>query len=420
MSPSEAHPAQRRTVAVLAAAQIFVGLGNGLAIGVGSLYAAAVTGHDEFGGFAATLVTLGGAMMSGPLARLAGARGRRMSLSLAAAVSLLGTLLLIFGGILDAWWIAMPGFLVLGASSAFNLQARFAAVDLASPRHRGRDMSIVIWMTTIGVVIGPLLVPVGDALFIPLGLPPLTGAYCLAALALAIILTIIVVFLRPDPLLTAGAAGAPRPAARIRFRDHPGIIWTIVIIGAAHATMVGVMAMTPVHLEHEGQSLQLIMLSMSSHTAGMYVLSPLFGVLADRIGRRQTIGIGAAVLAASLAANLTMPAELGFVGLALLGFGWSAATVAGSALLNDLAPVAARPFVQGRADAVMGYSGAAAGLVAGPIVTGFGFGALNIIMIGVVALIVFATMLVRQGAGGPAPEFRQTPERSQGSEDFGS
>ena len=401
MSPADRPPAQRRTVTVLAAAQVFVGLGNGLALGVGSLYAAAVTGHDEFGGLAATLVTLGGAVMSGPLARLAGSRGRRASLTLAASISLLGTLLLITGGVLERWWIALPGFLVLGASSAFNLQARFAAVDLASPRHRARDMSIVIWMTTVGVVVGPLLVPVGDALFMPFGLPSLVGAYVLSAGALLVILLIISVFLRPDPLLASGVSTRGRPQERIRFRDHPALIWTIVIIASAHAVMVGVMALTPVHLEHEGQSLQLIMLSMSSHTAGMYVLSPLFGVLADRVGRRRTVGVGAVLLGASLAANLLLPASLGFVGLALLGFGWSAATVAGSALLSDLAPLPARPFVQGRSDAVMGFAGAGAGLVAGPIVTGLGFSALNMLMLVIVGLMVMAA------------RFSHTPHSSQ-------
>ncbi len=45
-------------------------------------------------------------------------------------------------------------------------------------------------------------------------------------------------------------------------------------------------------------------------------------------------------------------------GLILLGLGWSASTVAGSALLNDAAPVADRVRLQGRGDLAMNLAGA--------------------------------------------------------------
>ena len=49
--------------------------------------------------------------------------------------------------------------------------------------------------------------------------------------------------------------------------------------------MVAVMAMTPVHLLHHGASLTIIGLTISLHVAGMFALSPVFGILADRVGR---------------------------------------------------------------------------------------------------------------------------------------
>ncbi|MCR8671329.1 MFS transporter, partial [Agrococcus sp. HG114] len=64
------HPAQRRTLAVLSLAQALGGVSNGVALGVGSLLVAQVTGRDELAGLAATLLTLGGAGLAVPLARL--------------------------------------------------------------------------------------------------------------------------------------------------------------------------------------------------------------------------------------------------------------------------------------------------------------------------------------------------------------
>ena len=56
--------------------------------------------------------------------------------------------------------------LVIGAGQAANLQARFAATDLATDASRGRDLSIVVWSTTIGGVAGPLLLTPGEAQWI--------------------------------------------------------------------------------------------------------------------------------------------------------------------------------------------------------------------------------------------------------------
>ena len=283
---SRPHPAQRRTLAVLSLAQIFVGLANGLAVGVGSLFVVRVTGVDALGGMAATLVTLGGAVMSAPLARLAARRGRRISLTTACVVALTATAVLVISGAFDLGWLVMIGFFGLGASSSLTLQARFAAVDLAQPHRRGRDMSLVIWMTTIGVVAGPSIVPLGDRLGVPLGLGELTGAYVLSGTGLLIVTFVVWVFLRPDPLQAAGAQAGEstaNPETAFRILHHPRILWVVVMIASAHAMMVGIMAMTPVHLEHAGQALPLIMLAMSAHTGGMYVLSPVFGFLADSV-----------------------------------------------------------------------------------------------------------------------------------------
>lgn len=389
------HPAQRRTLVVLSLAQIFVGLVNGLGIGAGSLFVAHVTGQDALGGMAATLVTLGGAAMSAPLATLAAKCGRRVSLTTACLIALVSTAALVASGVFMLGWLVMVGFFGLGSSSALNLQARFAAVDLALPSRRGRDMSLVIWATTIGVVAGPAIVPVGDSLGVPLGLGELTGAYVLSGIGLVIITGIIWVFLRPDPLQVAGKPEGETtadPATKFTLRAHPRVLWVVVIIAAAHATMVGIMALTPVHLEHAGQPLTLIMIAMSAHTGGMYVLSPVFGILSDRMGKRAVVVLGAALLVAAIIANIALPEHLGLTGLALLGFGWSAVTVAASAQLNDESPRHARPVIQGRSDTVMGLAGAAAGASAGFIVAWLGFDWLNLLMLACVALILVGTL----------------------------
>jgi MFS family permease len=64
--------------------------------------------------------------------------------------------------------------------------------------------------------------------------------------------------------------------------------------------MVGVMAMTPLHMTHHGLPLNLVGLAINIHILGMYGASPILGWLADRLGGSAVIGIGVIVFAAAL------------------------------------------------------------------------------------------------------------------------
>jgi MFS family permease len=74
-----------------------------------------------------------------------------------------------------------------------------------------------------------------------------------------------------------------------------------------------------------------------------------------------------------------------------LGLGWSAATVAASALLSEILPTGQRSKVQGFSDSLMNLSGAFGGAVSGVILTVFTFGGLNAAALVPVVFIVLAT-----------------------------
>jgi MFS family permease len=154
----------------------------------------------------------------------------------------------------------------------------------------------------------------------------------------------------------------------------------------AHSVMVGVMVMTPVHMGHaggpEGTTLRIIGLVISVHVAGMYLFSPLVGILADRAGRKATVAVGAVLLLAAAAiAGTSAPGaavQLG-IGLFLLGLGWSCGLIAGSTLVTESVPVAVRPTAQGGTDLLMGLGAALAGAIGGPLLTLGGFGLVAIV-----------------------------------------
>ena len=381
---------QKRTVGVLVGSQAFGGLGTTVGIAVAAVLAKEVSGSEALAGLVQTMQVLGAAAASFMLAWLAGLRGRRVGLVTGYLVGAAGAAICVAGGAADSYALLLLGSALLGANSATNYQARYAAADLATPARRARSLSLVLWATTFGAVLGPNLVgPAGD-LASWLSLPPLTGPFLVSVVVVLVAALVIAVLLRPDPLLVArSVAGAPPEPRRGTSwgrvldltREHPGIAGGILAMSAAHAVMVAVMIMTPLHMDNGGAALEAIGFVISVHVLGMFFFSPVVGSLADRLGRPATLLVGAALLWAALVLSGGAPEGASWrigIGLFLLGLGWSFCTVSASALLTDSTPLEARTDVQGVADMLMNVAAAAAGLLAGVMVDLAGFGSLNV------------------------------------------
>jgi MFS family permease len=384
----DVHRLQRRTVRILVAAQILGGLGVGSGLAVGSLLVEELSGSAMLAGLALTASVLGGALAAVPLARLSTARGRRWGVGLGYAVGAVGGALVVVAADVGNVIVALSGMTLFGVASAANLQARFAATDLAEVEHRARALSTVVWATTLGAVVGPNLAEPAGRSVATLGLPPLGGPFLWSVVAFLTATVVLLAALRPDPLLharTRRAADEP-PDANASLRAALGVIARarlallgLVTVVTAHTVMVGVMVMTPVHMSHGGAALRVIGLVISGHIAGMYAFSPVFGWLADRVGRVPVVGLSVGIFAVALVVAGTAgdhaAGQLG-LGLFLLGLGWSAALVAGSTLITDGVSVPDRAGAQGAADFLMQFAGAAGGALAGVIVGATGYGVL--------------------------------------------
>ena len=371
---------QRRTVTVLVVGQVLIGLGTGATASIGAVLASEIAGSEAWAGAASTVSPLGAAVAGIPLARLAQRFGRRAALTLGASIAAAGSVVVVLAAAFSSLPLLLLGYAMLGFGTAVGLQARFAATDLAEPARRGRDLSLVVWSTTIGAVAGPNLFGPGELVAVALALPPLTGSFAIALVAQLAGVALYLVALRPDPLVLAGGRPVLPPST-----DEPDllgaratVVFAIATLGIAHAVMVSVMAMTPVHLLGHGADLVVVGFTISLHVAGMFAFSPLFGWAADRLGRVSTILMGQLLYAAAVLVLALGEASSALVtiGLVLLGLGWSASTVAASALVTDLVTGPSRVRMQGRADAVMNISGALGGAVAGPVLALIGYAGL--------------------------------------------
>ena len=419
MASDVARRAQRRTVGFLMVVQVLSGLGVATGVTLGALAGGAISGSDTVGGLAATASTVGVAASAIPVARVASRYGRRSRLALGFACGALGSFTAVVAVWSHRWPLLVAGMLLFGCSSTAGYATRYAATDLAEPGRRASQLALVVWPATIGVVLGPNLVDSVQRVSRLFGVADLAGPFIFAGLAFAAAATLVLAGLRPDPLLLARALApaprvepsAPRPSGGWlpvqSLRRSPQVRWALAGIALNHVAMIAIMVMTPLDMQRQGTPLAGIGMVVSGHLAGMYLLSPAFGWLADRVGAMRGLAAGTAMTAgaaAVMAASAGRPAVTA-AGLFLLGVGWSCAVVAGSSLLSEHALPEDRVGVQGLSDLTMDVLGALAAVGAGIVVSIASFG----VMAGGVAglgILLVATMAPAARAIGRAGSTR--------------
>ncbi|MCW2902721.1 MAG: arabinose efflux permease family protein [Streptosporangiaceae bacterium] len=400
---------QRRVLTVLTGTQVLGGLGVGIGVAVTTLLAASMSGSDAIGGLAQTSAVLGAALLAVPISRTAARSGRRTALTFAYGCGVAGALLVVLAATLRWWPLLLFGLLFFGGGSAAGLAARYAATDLSSPGRSARDLSTVVWATTVGSVAGPNLAEPADRLGRHLSLAEGAGPYVLAAVTFGLAAIGMFTLLRPDPLQAGGTGPRPAPArggAWPALRGSARARIAIAGIVVSHTTMVAVMSMTPVHLNHGHTTLTVVGIVISLHITGMYALSPAVGWAADRLGRFPVLLLAMGQLAAAVTlASTSSPHDVAKLAtaLVLLGTGWSCGLVAGSALLTESIPVERRPAVQGLSDLLMNGAAAGGSVAGGMIVAAFSYGALAVFTL---AMIVPMTIVLALGhRGGRDPRF---------------
>lgn len=334
-----------------------------------------LTGSETLGGIAASCITIGASLTAIPMAQFMVAKGRRPGIAGGYTLACGGSLLCLIAA-LSGWYpFLIVGILGVGIGYAANMAARFAAADLAT--EAGAAIGTLVWASTFGSVLGPTL-GFGPARSIAtaIGLDELAGPYVLSALLFILAGGIVSVFLRPDPLEVAGGIGRLEAREPLLSFIRPVLAspdgrLAVGSMMIGHVVMVGVMTMMPLHLRSGGHELQVVGFVISLHIIGMYAFSPIVGRLADRFGPRPIIAIGGVLLAVGseiTAHNAAHESFEAFIGMFIIGIGWSCGLVASSALLVRAFTGSNRVGIQGLADLCMTAGGAAAGVAAGFVV----------------------------------------------------
>ena len=374
---------QRRTLRSLRFSQVPGQAAVAGMVAVVSLLASDLLGSDRLAGMGSASFTVGAAFTAIPLAAFMRRRGRRVGLTRALFIGAAGAAVAATGGQLRWFPVFVIGMVAFGAGQAATLQQRYVAADLAEPAKQGAAIAAIVWVGTLGAVLGPLLTPFEKSVASGVGLDELVGPFVFAAVLFLVAAVVVWIRLRPDPLEVIG--GIDPNAERTRLlrvvRSSASVIWAspgarlgLAAMAASQAAMVGVMTMTPPHMKDHGHA-DLSAFVIALHIVGMYGLAPLVGRFVDRSGPVRAIQFGAVILGAGTISTVLagyVPVLM-FVGLFFLGLGWSFGLIGGTTILTASVPERSRVEVQGTGDLTLSLCGAAAALSSGLVKDAFGF-----------------------------------------------
>ena len=402
-NPNNTAEVQRRTIRVLVLGQLAAAAALSSAVTVGAFVVQRILGQTTpWAGIATATVTTGTAFMSQVLARMMNRGGRRRGLQTGYAMAIVGGVTAGIGAQTKLLPLFIVGLFVYGSGQASNLLSRYAATDLADADQRSRAMSKILFASTFGAVLGPVLVQpaqwAGEEFF---GWHKYTGPWIFSAGFFIFSLFNASLRLKPDPLFLArelrGESVGRVPQLRIRqayaaaFETTNGRIAVFAMV-VSQMSMVAVMTMTPVHLKFHGhETVNAYVISL--HIAGMYAFSPFVGRFCDRRGRHASIRVGGVLLVAATAFSALSGDHylLLFPALWLLGVGWSFGLIGGSSLLVDSVRDDSRVAVQGVADMSMSFFGGVAGFSSGFIRKAVGYHVLSTLALVLAALMVVVT-----------------------------
>jgi len=362
---------------------------------IGALIAEELTGSTALSGLPSTTGTIGVAAGAAGLSWMSYRKGRRPTFTVGYLIALVGSVLTVVSIVTGNFALVLVGMLAIGFGRSVGQLSRYAAGDLRNDERRASAISLVIWASTIGAIVGPLMIGPMGAFASAAGFNELVGPAAIGVVGFSLASVLMFTSLRPDPLTLAVEEGPhdtdrqPRPLNEILRSRSVQLAYAAIV--TSQVVMVLVMVMTPVHIKANDGTLTTVGWVMMAHTLGMFAIAPITGKLVGLLGSTRMIAAAATVfVGGSLLATTTSDGNIPVLALSMffVGVAWNFGFVAGSTLLQQGQSVVDRLKLQGVADSSAWIASAFAATGAGLIMEASSYGTLAAVA-AVLALIPF-------------------------------
>src|SRR6266550_3613458 len=280
-----------RDIALLACCQALLLINNSGLIAMNALVGYALVENKAFATLGATTFVLGSAFAAMPAALWMAKVGRRRGFMTGSAIAVAGAATCALALWLGSFALFCLGTAVIGIYTAFGLQYRFAAVEVAAPEFRAKAISLVLAGGIAGGFLGPQAsVWAKDLLRVPfLGSFLVLSAFALIALGVQS-------QVRVPPPTVEETRGGGRPLSQIA--RQPVFIVAALSAALGYGIMNLLMTATPLAMSFCSHPFSAAAFVIEWHVVGMYAPGFFTGSLIRRFGALKVIAVGIVLMGA--------------------------------------------------------------------------------------------------------------------------
>ncbi|SDG28769.1 Predicted arabinose efflux permease, MFS family [Onishia taeanensis] len=385
------------SVLLLSLCQALLITGNSLLIPVSPIIGASLAPSPTWSTAPVATQWLGLMCATVPASLIMARLGRRRGFMLGHLVGLVGVAVACEALVNESFWRFMLATWLIGIGIGFGQLYRFAATEVAPLQHRDRAIGLVMGGGVLAAFLGPWLANTSRALGETPFLVSFLGLGALYVLAL-LVLTIV----RLPPPEKTHESGIPRPL--IQVLRQPAFIVAVLAATVGYGVMNVAMTATPLAMTAAGHDFAHIATTIQWHVLAMFLPSFFTGHLSARFGARSMIVLGCLLLVASaMVAQVTHSIAGFYTGLVLLGLGWNFTFLPATGLLTESYRPADKARTQAANEFLVFSTVAATALLAGPLVSEFGWAYLNALLIPLSLLPIMALIWQRLASRAARP-----------------
>jgi len=374
-----------RDIFLLACCQALLLVNNSGLIAMNALVGYALAPHKALATVVVTTYVLGSAIAAMPAALWMARVGRRRGFMAGSTVAIVGSVTCALALALSSFTLYCLGTAIIGVYTAFGLQYRFAAAEVAAPSFKAKAISLVLAGGIAGGFLGPEASRWGKDLFAV----PFLGSFLvlstIALLALGVQSRVRV----PMPVAEDRSGG--RPLSEIAAQ--PVFIVAVLAAALGYGVMNLLMTATPLAMSFCSYPYAAAAFVIEWHVVGMYAPGFFTGNLIQRFGVLKVIIAGTVLVAAAVGVALAGNQVAHFwTALVLLGTGWNLMYTGGTTLLTEAYTAKDKAKTQGLNDfivfAVMGISS----LSSGALIDAAGWERMNAVALPFIAVVTLAAL----------------------------
>ena len=377
-----------RDIALLACCQALLLINNSGLIAMNGLVGYALVDNKTFATLGATSFVVGSALAAMPAALWMAKVGRRRGFMTGSAIAVAGAAMCALALWLGSFALFCFGTAVIGIYTAFGLQYRFAAAEVAAPEFRAKAISLVLAGGIAGGFLGP------QASLWAMDLLPVRflGSFLVLS-AIAIVALGVQSQVRVPPPSMEETRGGGRPLARIA--RQPVFIVAALSAALGYGIMNLLMTATPLAMSFCGHPFSAAAFVIEWHVVGMYAPGFFTGSLIKRFGALKVIAVGVVLMGACVAVALSGIALWQFwTALLLLGVGWNFMYTGGTTLLIDAYTPAEKAKTQGMNDVIIFTVMSISSFFSGALISAAGWDWMNVGTLPMLAVVASAVLWV--------------------------